>query len=73
MDGIGSWGRSWSGVSGMPNKKADIYTDYATREIVVTDGRKEVFRRPRNEQHVHAAHCIYMCVKYGEDEAKGGR
>jgi hypothetical protein len=44
------------------NKKADIFTDNG--DVVVTDGKREVFRMPKNKQTVSIAHDIYMAVKY---------
>ena len=46
------------------NKKADILTDNG--DVVVTDGKKEVFRMPRNKQTVSIANSIYMSAKYGD-------
>lgn len=44
------------------NKKADIFTDNG--DIVVTNGKKEVFRKPKNKQTISIAHSIYMAVRY---------
>ena len=44
------------------NKKADIFTDNG--DVVVTDGKREVFRMPKNKQTVSIAHDIYMAEKY---------
>lgn len=44
------------------NKKADIFTDNG--DIVVTDGKLELFRKPKNKQTVSIANSIYMSVKY---------
>lgn len=44
------------------NKKADIFTDNG--DVVVTDGKKEVFRMPRNKQTILIAHSIYMVERY---------
>jgi hypothetical protein len=44
------------------NKKADIFTDNG--DVVVIDGNKEVFRRPKNKQTISIAHDIYMAVRY---------
>lgn len=56
------------------NKKADIFTDNG--DVVVTDGKKEVFRMPNNKQTVSIANSIYMSAKYGDCAAhpteKGG-
>lgn len=44
------------------NKKADIFTDNG--DVVVTDGTKEVFRKPKNKQTISIAHSIYMATRY---------
>lgn len=46
------------------NKKADIFTDNG--DVVVTDGKKEVFRMPRNKQTISIANDIYMAERYKE-------
>lgn len=56
------------------NKKADIFTDNG--RVVVTDGKSEIFREPRNKQTISIANSIYMSAKYGNCPAhpteKGG-
>ena len=44
------------------NEKANIFTDNG--DVVVTDGKKEVFRKPRNKQTISIAHSIYMAERY---------
>ena len=44
------------------NKKADIFTDNG--DVVVTDGKVEIFRKPKNKQTVSIAHSIYMSATY---------
>ena len=46
------------------NKKADIFTDNG--DVVVTDGKAEIFRKPKNKQTISIANSIYMCAKYGD-------
>ena len=47
--------------------KADIKLDYSTNEIFVLDKKgKEVFRKPKTEQHISLANSIYMYHKYGK-------
>lgn len=51
------------------NKKADIFPD--GNDIVVTDGKKEVFRKPRSKQTISIAHCIYMAERYQDCPTEG--
>lgn len=51
------------------NKKADIFQD--GNDIVVTDGKKEVFRKPRSKQTISIAHSIYMAERYKDCTVKG--
>lgn len=37
-------------------------------DVVVLDGKKEVFRKPKTPQTVAIANDIYFAVKYGEME-----
>ena len=47
--------------------KADIRLDYSTNEVFVLDKKgKEVFRKPKTEQHISLASSIYMYHKYGK-------
>jgi hypothetical protein len=47
--------------------KADIKLDHATNEVLVLDKKgKEVFRKPKTEQHVSVAHSIYIYHKYSK-------
>ena len=46
------------------NKKADIFTDNG--DVVVTYGKAEIFRKPKNKQTISIANSIYMSVKYGD-------
>ena len=52
------------------NKKADIFTDNG--DVVVTDGKKEVFRMPRNKQTISIANDIYMAEKYKDCPINAG-
>lgn len=45
--------------------RADIKLDYLTNEVVVLNRKgKEVFRKPKTEQHISIANSIYMYHKY---------
>lgn len=46
------------------NRKADIFTDNG--DVVVTDGKKEIFRKPKNKQTTSIANSIYISAKYGD-------
>lgn len=46
------------------NKKADIFC--ADGYVIVTDGKNEIFRKPKNKQTIAIANSIYMATKYGE-------
>ena len=46
------------------NKTADIFTDNG--DVVVISHGKEVFRKPKNNQTVSIAHCIYMAERHPE-------
>ncbi len=46
------------------NKRADIYC--ADGYVIVTDGKNEIFRKPKNTHTVAIAHSVYMATKYGE-------
>lgn len=50
------------------NNDVEIRLDYKTKEVVVTENSKEIFRRPRNEQNISLAFSIYMGAKYKEKE-----
>jgi hypothetical protein len=51
-------------MKGIKNPKVDIITD--GRDVVVTDGVREYFRKPKNQQTVYVANCIYFAEKYNE-------
>ena len=45
--------------------KADIKLDYKTGDVIVLDAKgKEVFRKPKTEQHISIANAIYMSHKH---------
>lgn len=46
-------------------KNIEIKTD--RNDVVVTDGRKEYFRKPKTKQTIAIANDIYFTVKYWED------
>ena len=47
--------------------KADIRLDHSANEVLVLDKKgKEVFRKPKTEQHISLANSIYMYHKYGK-------
>ncbi len=50
------------------NNEVEIKLDYKTKEVVVIENSKEIFRRPRNEQNICLAFSIYMGAKYKEKE-----
>ncbi len=50
------------------NNDVEIKFDYKTKEVVVIENSKEIFRRPRNEQNISLAFSIYMGAKYKEKE-----
>ena len=46
------------------NKNADIFCSNGF--VIVTDGKKEIFRAEKNKQTITLAHAIYMGTKYGD-------
>ena len=50
----------------LENDTVDIKLDYNTKEVVVMENGKEIFRRPRTEENIGLAHQIYMGAKYKE-------
>ena len=51
------------------NKTADIFTNNG--DVVVVSHGKEIFRKPKTQQTISIAHCIYMAARYeGEKEDK---
>ena len=50
----------------LENDTVDIKLDYNTKEVVVVENSKEIFRRPRTEENISLAHQIYMGAKYKE-------
>lgn len=48
------------------DETVDIKFDYQTKEVVVVQQGKNIFRRPATEQNVSLAHSIYMGAKYVE-------
>ena len=48
------------------NDTVDIKLDYGTKEVVVIENGKEIFRKPRTEANIGLAHQIYMGAKYKE-------
>lgn len=47
------------------NKNVKIIT--YKNDVVVTDGKKEYFRKPKNKQTIAIANDIYFAIKYGQD------
>lgn len=50
------------------NETVDIRIDYATKEVVVVEDGKEIFRKPKNENNTSLAFSIYMGAKYREEK-----
>lgn len=46
-------------------KNIEIKTD--GNDIIITDGKKEYFRKPKTKQTIAIANDIYFAVKYGKD------
>lgn len=51
-------------MRGIKNLNVDIKTD--GNDIVVTDGKKEYFRKPKTQQTIAIANDIYFAEKYME-------
>lgn len=51
-------------MRGVKNPNVDIKTD--GKDIVVTDGKTEYFRKPKTKQTVVIANSIYFAEKYIE-------
>lgn len=50
------------------NDDVDIKLDYATKEVVVIENGKEIFRRPKTPQNIELGQAIYFGAKYKEME-----
>lgn len=51
-------------IRGIKNPNVDIKTD--GKDVIVTDGKTEYFRKPKTKQTVAIANDIYFAEKYME-------